>query len=263
EGADQIEPPMPPLICIPTTGGTAADVSQFCVVMDLNEQRKFSIASKAVVPDVTLVDPETLTTMDPYLSACTGVDALIHGIEAFVSKGHSELSDLCALSSLVHLTENLKASIDNPDDLERKTKVMLGAMEAGLPFSNASLGITHAMAHSLGGMFDWTHGECVASVFETVIDFNFPSKPERYIAIGERIGLALGGMTEKEKKERVVNRLKELFAGLGLLERLEGAHVNSSDFPHLTERALEDVCILTNPRSAGFRDIEVLYEASF
>jgi alcohol dehydrogenase class IV len=175
---------MPPVICVPTTGGTSADVSQFVIVTDLELRTKLAIISKSVVPDVSLVDPETLTSMDPFLGACTGMDALVHAVEAFVSNAHSPLTDLHALHAVELIYKNLAASLRDPANLELRAPVMLGSLEAGLAFSNASLGAVHAMAHSLGGYLDLPHGECNAMLLQHVAAFNYQSASERYEEVG-------------------------------------------------------------------------------
>ena len=158
EGVDTIRVPSPPLILIPTTAGTSADVSQFVIISNQQERMKFSIVSKAVVPDVSLIDPETTLSMDPFLSACTGIDALVHAIEAFVSTGHGPLTDPHALEAMRLINGNLVQMIANPNDIALREKIMLGSMQAGLAFSNAILGAVHAMSHSLGGFLDLPHG---------------------------------------------------------------------------------------------------------
>jgi len=154
EGIDTIHLPIPPLIFIPTTAGTSADVSQFAIISDPVEKIKISIVSKAVVPDVALIDPETTMTMDPFLSACTGIDALVHAIEAFVSTGAGPLTDMHALDAMRLINENIVTLVQNPNDIQVREQIMLGSMKAGLAFSNAILGAVHAMSHSLGGYLD-------------------------------------------------------------------------------------------------------------
>ncbi|BBI54130.1 hypothetical protein HORIV_65510 [Vreelandella olivaria] len=154
EGVDTIRVPIPPLIFIPSTAGTSADISQFAIISDQQRRMKFSIISKAVVPDVSLIDPEVTMTMSPYLTACTGVDALVHAIEAFVSTGSGPLTDTHALEAMRLISSHLEALVANPTDGELRAQVMLGSMQAGLAFSNAILGAVHAMSHSLGGFLD-------------------------------------------------------------------------------------------------------------
>jgi alcohol dehydrogenase len=260
EGVDKVAQPMPPVICIPTTGGTSADVSQFVIVTDLEVHTKKAIVSKSVVPDVSLVDPETLTTMDDFLTACTGMDALVHAVEAFVSNAHSPLTDVHALHAIRLIYPNLAACILEPARLDLRTPVMLGSLEAGLAFSNASLGAVHAMAHSLGGHLDLPHGECNTMLLRHVAAFNYESASERYEQVGDAMGLDLSGMRTLEKKGAILAAIENLRAELGLTSTLASRGVKACDVHDLAELAFRDVCLVTNPRRPDRRDLEVIYE---
>ncbi len=259
-GADQVPIPMPPLIAIPTTAGAAADVSQFAIITNLEERIKVAIVSKAVVPDVSLVDPRTLLTMDPKLTAFTGMDALCHAIEAFVSIGHSPLTDVHALEAVRLCMEYLPACLRDPSDLQARSGMMLASLSAGLAFSNASLGAVHAMAHSLGGAFDLIHGECNAILLSHTIAFNFSAAPERFDLVSEAMGLQLGGLSSPQKRSRLIAAVDTLRTEVGIASSLGQRGVKRSDAPTLAHRALEDVCVVTNPRRANQRDLEVVYE---
>lgn len=260
EGVDQVEVPMPPLICIPTTGGTSADVSQFAIISNRQERVKIAIISKATVPDLALIDPVTLTTMDPYLTACTGMDALVHAIEAFVSNASSHFTDLYALEAIRWISSALLPSIKNPDDINQRGKVMLGSLKAGLAFSNASLGAVHAMAHSLGGYLDLPHGECNAMLLRHVIDFNFDVTSERYVQIGNAMGIDLRGQTQAQQKNSILSEVQRLSISAGIQTTLEQRGVHLTDIPPLAQKALKDPCMVTNPRRPNQRDIEAIYE---
>ena len=262
EGVDMVKAPMPPLICVPTTGGTSADVSQFAIISNPLERVKFAIISKSVVPDLALIDPATLTTMDSYLTACTGLDALTHAIEAYVSTAHSAMTDLHAIEAIRLVSRNLLPSIASLDDLELRTKVMQGSLQAGLAFSNAILGANHAMAHSLGGALDIAHGECNAILLDHVIEFNLPSSPERFEHIAEAMGLDLRGMNTREKSTALLNYVRELKRAAGIMRNLNDLGVGRDDVTFFSDHALKDPCMATNPRRASKRDIEVVYEES-
>lgn len=261
EGADQIPKPMPPLICIPSTG-SGSDMSQFAIITDLVERRKLAIVSKSIVPDVSLVDAALLTTMDRYLSACTGIDSLVHAIESFVSKGHSPITDLHALQAIRLISGHLENSIENPNDIDARSSLMLASMQAGLAFSNASLGAVHALSHSLGGVLDLAHGECNSLLLESVLDFNFSESPERYRAIAEAMDIDLRGMTTTDCKAALVKKISKLRMAVGIKRSLGDTGVKTADIRFLAERALQDVCLVTNPRLANRRDLEVIYEES-
>ena len=180
EGVDNVPVPGPPLICLPTTAGTSADVSQFAIINDVARKRKFAIISKTMVPDAALIDPEMTVTMPPYLTACTGMDALVHAIEAIASTASSRITDLHAMEAIRVIRKALPVAVSHGDDLEARDQMMFASMEAGLAFSNASLGAVHALAHSLGGLLDMPHGECNAVLLNHVIEYNFKSAPDRY-----------------------------------------------------------------------------------
>ncbi|WP_020679847.1 alcohol dehydrogenase-like regulatory protein ErcA [Marinobacterium rhizophilum] len=260
EGVDTLSVPIPPLILIPTTAGTSADVSQFAIINDEFERVKISIVSKSVVPDVSLIDPETTMTMDPFLTACTGVDALVHAIEAFVSTGSGPMTDMHALDAIRLINGNLADLIRHPDDLQLREQVMLGSMKAGLAFSNAILGAVHAMSHSLGGYLDLPHGLCNAMLLEHVIDFNYRETPDKFKVIADTLGVDVRGMNSGEIRKRLMQRIIGLKQEVGLRESLGVFGVNVSDIPSLSKNAIKDPCILTNPRKSSRRDVEVMYE---
>ena len=262
EGVDRVNLPMPPLICIPTTGGTSADVSQFAIINNTTERVKIAIISKAVVPDAALIDPRTLTTLDPYLTACTGMDAMVHAIEAFVSNASSPLTDMHALEAMRLLHAHLAPSVADPEDLEHRGGVMLASLEAGLAFSNASLGCVHALAHSLGGYLDLPHGECNALLLASVVDFNFPAASERYLRLGQALGLDWRGMNSNQSRRALVAHLVNTRRSLGISGTLEDKGLTAEDVHVLASKALRDPCNATNPRTPNQRDLEVIIEGA-
>ncbi len=260
EGVDQIHAPIPPLIFIPTTAGTSADVSQFAIISDPQSKVKISIISKAVVPDVSLIDPETTTTMDPFLTACTGIDAIVHAIEAYVSTASGQLTDMHALEAIKLVASHLPALIAKPDDIYLREQVMLGSMKAGLAFSNAILGAVHAMSHSLGGYLDLPHGLCNAILLEHVVDYNYSFAEGKFRVIAQTLGIDTRGMNNKMVKNRLIRDIHNLKLQVGLGHRLKQTGVSNSDIPVLSGKAVKDPCILTNPRKSNKRDVEVVYE---
>jgi len=261
-GVDNVGAPMPPTICIPTTAGTSADVSQFAVITVRQLNRKLLIISKAVVPDISLIDPTTLTTMDAPLTACTGMDALVHAVEAYVSLGHSPLTDMHALQAMRLISSNLQKSIAEPNNLEYRNNMMLASLEAGLAFSNASLGAAHAMAHSLGGLLDLPHGQCNAMLLGGVVDFNYGQAEQRYRDIATAMGMEIDGLPSCEMRRRLVAEIRRLRETAGLRNTLSRCGVHRTDVHELAEAALNDPCVVTNPRPPSQRDIEVIYEES-
>lgn len=259
EGVDQVNVPGPPLICIPTTAGAAADVSQFCIVVNTPGRYKMAIISKTMVPDVALVDPETTLTMGPYLTACTGLDALTHAIEAYVSTASSPIVDLHALAAIGLIWNNLETAVTSPLLMSARENMVLGSLQAGIAFSNASLGAVHAMAHPLGGYLDLPHGECNALLLEHVIRFNMEASPERYRRIAEVIGLETKGTTSKELLKLITDAIMALRLRVGVYDSLASRGVRVADIPELAQHALNDACLITNPRRARLADIKVIY----
>ncbi len=260
EGIDNVAVPGPPLVCIPTTSGTSADVSQFAIINHSEDKRKIAIISKTMVPDVALIDPLTTVTMSPYLTACTGMDALVHAVEAYVSTANSPLLDLHALEAVRLVCNNLPLVLTAPDDLELRNNMTLASLQAGLAFSNASLGAVHAMAHSLGGLLDLPHGECNALLLQHVVNYNFPEAAGRYVKIGGAMGLSLEGLPAGAARKAIVAHIDELKRQVGITKTLAQQGATMADIPALAEKALRDPCMVTNPRNPTRRDIEVIYE---
>lgn len=260
EGIDNVPIPGPPLICIPTTAGTAADVSQFAIISDQEEKVKKAIISKTAVPDVALIDPATCLTMDSYLTACTAIDALVHAVEAYASTAHAPMFDLHALEAIRLISANLEKVLAEPADLELRGKLMLASLQAGLAFSNASLGAVHAMAHSLGGYLDLPHGECNAILLHHVMAYNYPEAGERYREIGKALGLGVENISSKEVKKLILAEIIRLKLSAGITASLGQRGATISDIPHLAKKAIKDPCMVTNPRVPILRDIEVIYE---
>jgi alcohol dehydrogenase class IV len=255
EGVDKVPRPMPPLICVPTTAGSSADVSQFAIINDSAHRVKIAIISKALVPDVSLIDPETLCTVDPFIRACTGVDALVHAIEAYVSNASSPITDVHALEAIRLLHANLPGSVKEPGNIELHSGVMLGSLEAGMAFSNASLGCVHAIAHTLGGHLDLPHGECNALLLPHVAAFNFPAAAQRYQRIAELLGLPLSGTREAEAREQLRAGLIGFCARLGIGGGLASRGIKPADIAELASKALRDPCNATNPREPSTADL--------
>jgi alcohol dehydrogenase len=263
EGVDEVKTPMPPLICIPTTAGTAADISQFAIITHSKENRKIAIVSKAVVPDISLIDPQTTTTMSSSLTAATGMDALVHAFEAYVSNASSDITDLHALKAIELVYANLKKAISEPDNMEVRSKMMLGSLHAGMAFSNASLGIVHAMAHSLGGLKDSPHGECNAILLEHSIDFNYAHAPKRYKRILEHIFPNSGSIKQEEIKMNLIKMVRDLRLAVGITTTLSDLGIEKSDLHQLALNANNDACLATNPVDASLEQIEAIYEKIF
>lgn len=251
EGVDKILYPLPPLICIPTTAGTATDVSQFAIINDIKRHVKIAIISKSIVPDVSLIDPETTMSMDKELTINTGLDALTHAVEAYVSNANSAITDLYSLEAIALLGKNLPRVVEHPDDIQARASVMMASLLAGLAFSNASLGVIHAMAHSLGGWLDLPHGLCNAILLEYAVAYNFAHAKERYQTMASYMG-----MKGTPNCDAIVHDIHEFKLSLGLTQRLGTLGVTREIIPHLASMALQDACIVTNPIMPSQSDVE-------
>jgi alcohol dehydrogenase len=262
EGVDNVPIPAPPIICIPTTAGTGADVSQFAIINDTKRRVKIAIISKKIVPDIALIDPVPLTSLSADLTAHTGMDAITHSIEAYVSNASSTVTDIHALESIRLMKAYLQKAKKNPQNIDCRYKTMLGSLLGGLAFSNASLGAVHAMAHSLGGFSDLPHGQCNALLLEHVVDFNFSACPKRYEIVGRILAGSTAGLPHEEAKRNIVSAIRTLRESLGVTETLSDLGVSKKDIPELAKMAKRDPCLATNPRILTVADIEIIYECA-
>ncbi|MBM9614584.1 iron-containing alcohol dehydrogenase [Desulfobulbus rhabdoformis] len=260
KGVDNVEIPGPPLICLPTTSGTSADVSQFAIINNTEERVKVAIISKTMVPDLALLDPGLTLTMNRDLTLCTGMDALVHAIEAYVSSASSQLTDLHALEAIRLIQRSLPKVLDNLNDVELREQMMLASLEAGLAFSNASLGAVHAMAHSLGGLLDLPHGECNTLLLDAVIKRNYEAVPERYDRIGEIFGVQMQGIAPERRAQAVAEAVLSFKRQLGFESGLDKRGVRLDDITLLAQKALADPCMVTNPRRFELADIEAIFK---
>lgn len=260
EGVDEIRLPGPPLICIPSTAGSSADVSQFSIILDSALLSKKAIISKKTVPDLALIDPANLMTMDNYLTACTGMDAMTHAIEAFVSNAHSPLTDVHALQAIKLINENIEEAVSDNRTINTMMQMMLGSLHAGLAFSNASLGAVHAMAHSLGGLFDLPHGECNGILLEHVIELNFDYAADRYIQIAKQLNIDCDKTHEAAVKENLIKKIQTIRDSLGIKSFIEVVNINDSVLENLVNNAVHDPCIITNPRDIDRAEVKEIYE---
>ena len=259
EGVDEVLMPGPPLICIPTTAGSSADVSQFAIIKDTTSNIKRAIISKKVVPDLALIDPVPLMSMDPYLTACTAMDALTHAIEAYVSNTHSALTDVHALESIDLINQAIESSITPTRTVEIMFQLMLGSLQAGLAFSNASLGAVHAMSHSMGGLLDLPHGECNSILLEHIIRINFDTVPERYRDIAKQLGLSVDNVSNFLLLEMIIDRIVSIRSSLNIPASIKVAGLSEQSVDYLVANALNDPCMVTNPRTLTKEEVRSIY----
>ncbi|MFC0451085.1 iron-containing alcohol dehydrogenase [Rhodococcus jostii] len=262
EGVDQATSPIPPLVMVPSTSGTGADVSQFCIVTDTRRGTKITIIGRALVPDVTVIDPRLLTTMPEWLNAATGLDALTHGIEAFVSLAHNPLTDHHALRAVGLVTDTLVRTIEEPMEMESRAVMAQASLEAGLAFTNAILGAAHAMSHQVGGLLDLPHGVINGILLPHVIRFNATDDATPFVAIAAALGLEERRATPEEAALAVADRVERLAREVGVPKGLGQLGVRESDLARLAEFALRDACMSTNPRTATQEQMVALFRSA-
>ncbi len=237
-------------------------MSQFCIVTDTTRNTKITILGRALVPDITVIDPRLLTTMPDWLNAATGLDALTHGIEAFVSLGHNQLTDHHALRAVQMVTDNLAATLDRPAHMPARVLMAQAALEAGLAFTNAILGAAHAMSHQVGGLLDLPHGVVNGVLLPHVIRFNAEVDPEPYRVIATFLGVAEAGAPAAEAALALADRIDRLARDVGVPHGLAQLGVREEDLPQLAENALNDACMSTNPRDADVAQMHALFRAA-
>ncbi len=263
EGVDEVDLPGLPLICLPTTAGTSADISQFAIINNTEEKRKFAIVSKKVIPDVALIDPLTTTTMSPELTAETGMDALVHAFEAYVSNASSLVTDLNALKAIELIIHNLPGAYLEPGNMLFRNNMMMASLLAGFAFSNASLGLVHSMAHSLGGSLNLPHGECNSLLLESVVDYNFDCVPERYYNIAKIFKPGIKAADKKSIKNILIGEIKKLKNKIGINYTLKDVGVKKEHIPALAKNAYNDACLATNPKLVKLKEIEECFYNAF
>ncbi len=261
EGIDNVERPGPPLLCVPTTAGTGAEVSQFAIVNDTTRKVKIAIASKTLIPDAALLDPDITVSMPGKLTAYSGLDALTHAMEAYVSNAHAPMTDLLALEAVRLIASNLLRVMAEPADIDARAAMLLASLYAGMAFSNAILGAVHAMSHGLGGLLDLPHGLCNAILMDHVAAFNFEAAPRRYARIGRLLGASVRDDAPlDEQKAAVVEAMRHFKRAAGVTMSLADLGVPRESLRELSINAQSDPCLLTNPRQTTVSDLEAIYE---
>ncbi|MFI9824080.1 iron-containing alcohol dehydrogenase [Streptomyces sp. NPDC052013] len=259
EGVDRVVQPIPPTVMVPSTSGTGADVSQFAVITDTTKHIKITIVSRTLVPEISVIDPRLLTTMPDWLNAATGLDALTHAIEAFVSRAHNPLTDIHALHAVELITRNLVRTQVRPEDFGARLAMAQAALEAGMAFTNAILGATHAMSHQVGGLLDAPHGVVNGVLLPHVIRFNAQAWPERFVALGAAAGIPTEGVPPYEVAVRLAELVRALADDLGVPKGLASLGVAESDVSVLARTTLKDACMATNPRDIDRHAAEALF----
>ncbi len=256
EGLDKSARPQLPLVAINTTAGTASEMTRFCIITDEARHIKMAIVDKHTTPILSVNDPETMAGMPASLTAATGMDALTHAVEAYVSIAATPITDACALKAITLISQYLRRAVKNGQDMEAREQMAYAQFLAGMAFNNASLGYVHAMAHQLGGFYDLPHGVCNAVLLPHVQAFNAKVAGER---LGD-VALALG-VAEKSADAALV-AIRSLSVDVGIPAGLSALGVKEADIPVLATNALKDACGLTNPIQASHEEIMGIFRAA-
>lgn len=246
-----------PIIAVPTTAGTAAEVTINYVITDTEKNRKMVCVDVHDIPVVAVVDPDMMSSMPKGLTAATGMDALTHAIEGYITAGAWELSDMFHLKAIEIISKNLRGAVENTP--EGREGMALGQYIAGMGFSNVGLGIVHSMAHPLGAVYDTPHGVANAIILPTVMEYNAPATGEKYRNIAKAMGVTgVDDMSLEEARKAAVDAVKQLSQDVGIPENLKGI-VKPEDVDFLAQSAYDDACRPGNPRETSVEEIKELY----
>lgn len=248
-----------PIIAVPTTAGTAAEVTINYVITDTEKNRKMVCVDPKDIPVIAIVDPDMMSTMPKGLTAATGMDALTHAIEGYITKGAWELSDMFHLKAIEIIAANLRGAVENT--AEGRKQMALGQYIAGMGFSNVGLGLVHSMAHPLGAVYDTPHGVANAIILPTVMEYNAPATGEKYRDIAKAMGVqSTDAMSLDEARKAAVDAVRQLGADVGIPADLKEI-VKDEDVDFLAQSAYDDACRPGNPRDTSVEEIKALYRS--
>ncbi len=245
-----------PIIAVPTTAGTAAEVTINYVITDAEKNRKMVCVDVHDIPVVAVVDPDMMSTMPKGLTAATGMDALTHAIEGYITAGAWEMSDMFHIKAIELIAKSLRGAVAGTD--EGREGMALGQYIAGMGFSNVGLGIVHSMAHPLGALYDTPHGVANAIILPTVMEYNAPATGDKYREIARAMGVDVAGMSVEEARRAAVDAVKKLSEDVGIPADLKDI-VKAEDIDFLAQSAYDDACRPGNPRETSVEEIKALY----
>ena len=268
EGVDKSAKPFPPYVAVNTTAGTASEMTRFCIITDTSRKVKMAIVDWRCTPGVAIDDPLLMMGMPPALTAATGMDALTHAVEAYVSTAATPMTDACAEKAMEFINRYLRRAVANGQDKEAREGMCYAQYLAGMAFNNASLGHVHAMAHQLGGFYDLPHGECNAILLPYVSEYNRIATRRRFGRIARILGEITDGLSADEASKKAIAAINTLSqdvgipAGLKALGKKYGKEVKEEDIPTMTGNAQKDACGLTNPRTMTDAAVAAIYKAA-
>ncbi|AQS37472.1 alcohol dehydrogenase, class IV [Shewanella psychrophila] len=255
EGLDMSTKPQLPLVAINTTAGTASEMTRFCIITDESRHIKMAIVDKHTTPILSVNDPELMLAKPAGLTAATGMDALTHAIEAYVSIAANPITDACAIKAIELIKANLTEAVDNGQNIDARDQMAYAQFLAGMAFNNASLGYVHAMAHQLGGFYDLPHGVCNALLLPHVQQYNAQVAAPRLKDVGRAMGVDVSNMSDEQGASAAIDAIKVLAAAVKIPENLTKLGVKAEDIPTLADNALKDACGFTNPKQATHAEI--------
>jgi alcohol dehydrogenase len=260
EGVDKSEKPMVPMIAINTTAGTASEMTRFCIITDTDRHIKMAIVDWHTTPNVSINDPLLMIKKPTALTAATGMDALTHAVEAYVSTAATPITDSAALMAIKLISKYLRRAVANGNDFEARDKMAYAEFLAGMAFNNASLGYVHAMAHQLGGFYNLPHGVCNAILLPHVSRFNLIGNVERFVDIAEAMGEEVKKFSAREASEKALSAITTLSKDINIPSGLTELGVKEEDLQTMAINAMKDACSFTNPRTATLDDVIQIYK---
>src|SRR5471032_3475937 len=262
EGVDQSEKPQLPLVAINPTAGTASEMTSFCIITDETRHVKMAIVDRNVTPLLSVNDPALMVGMPKGLTAATGMDALTHAIEAYVSTAATPITDACAIKAIELISANLRLAVRDGSDMQARENMAYAQFLAGMAFNNASLGYVHAMAHQLGGFYDLPHGVCNAVLLPHVQSFNASVCAKRLSDVAKAMGLDTQHLDHEQGAAVAIAAIRKLSSDVGIPSGLAELGVKADDIPTLAANAMKDACGFTNPRPAEQEQIEEIFHAA-
>lgn len=244
-----------PIVALPTTAGTAAETTINYVIIDEENHKKMVCVDPNDIPAVAIVDAELMYSLPASLTAATGMDALTHAIEGYITKGAWALSDMFEIEAIRMISRNLPTAVAEPSNAEARDAMAVAQYVAGMAFSNVGLGLVHGMAHPLGSLFDVPHGVANALLLPTIMEWNMPACLDKYPAIAEAMGVDIAGMTREEAAQAACDAVKALSIKVGIPQHLSEIGIKESDIQALSEQAISDVCTPGNPRDVTIEEI--------
>jgi len=262
EGVNKSTKPMPPFLAINTTAGTASEMTRFCIITNTDTHVKMAIVDWRCTPSIAINDPLLMVGMPPSLTAATGMDALTHSVEAYVSTIATPITDACAIKAIELIADYLRPAVANGENLEARDRMAYAEYLAGMAFNNASLGYVHSMAHQLGGFYNLPHGICNAILLPAVCEFNMIANPKRFADIAVAMGENIDGLSNVDAAEVGISAIRRLSADVGIPAGLKALNVKEQDLRVMAENAQKDACMLTNPRKATLEQVIGIYKAA-